>query len=95
MQNCWYLSKEEKSFWVKNLPNLPDHTLLNVLAAISESNNVMNESISAAIEANPDNNYLKQITNKINQIKKHAFNMEEEDMKISAEQDLEKQMENL
>ena len=92
LKKCWYLPEKEKKFWLENVSTLPDQTLENVLKEIEEKNKMMNQSIEAAIEENPDNTYLKKIKSKINQIKKKAFEKEEGASKETLEEELEDQL---
>ena len=95
LKKCWYLPKEDKSFWIENMSDLPNHTLLNVLKSIQHSNKLMSKFLQTAIDENPGNNYVKEIKAKINQIKLKAFEIEEEESKSKLDDELERQINNI
>ena len=92
LQQCWYLPEDEKKFWIENVKTLPDHTLNNVIAEVSRSNQIMSKSINAALENNPKNSYLKEIKSKIQKFKQTAFDIEEGAPREKAENELEQKL---
>lgn len=89
------MSDEEKSFWTGNIPTLPDSILDEVLKAVNGSNKTVESYITAAIESDPDINYLAEIKTKVNKARKKAVAIDEEESKKDLDEDLEKQIQNL
>lgn len=80
------LKDEEKEFWLSKINSLPTAVLKGVYEAVKGKNELMGEYLNAAFESDPDQNYVKQLKQKIKKIKNDTLKIEEDKQSQDAEQ---------
>lgn len=87
------LTPEQKKFWEENAETTPEEILKQVYGIVKPHNDEMQKYIEIAIQKDPS--LLKNLKDKIREIKKETLKLAEGEQTPDAEQTLEEQLKNV
>jgi hypothetical protein len=77
LEKSLLLEKEDRHYWLENLPNLPLPIVENLLKSLVPKNDQVNNYINAALAQDQNQEHLKALKLKTKQIIQGAFKLEE------------------
>jgi len=95
LQKNLLLPQEEKDFWIKEIPNLPETVIKLIAEQIQSSNLQIDQFISLALADDTAHEFLNELKSTVQKTAKNINSAKEEEEAKLAEEKIQKQIENL